>query len=1564
MAKLSNTQVYGHLGVANTITCQNLYIDRLGSALTNGLNIGDISSDSFVSIATSGLSISLDNAGASYVSSFFNRSGNVQYSMFGAGTNSDGYSGHVAIGTEGSAVGDRYGIIRYSDANQTSGQLIIENTSTVTSPYTAATKIIVGTNTAITITEEKTIICGGTEGISYNLASVADPIFEVASDGTMSFNKIVTFQDTTVAQGPLAIGFATGATPSTSRLYFNDGNKFMQYDPDAEDGAGALQYTDSIAMLFTPTTQAEVTMSTDGFLGPQIGWVPAWFDDFNNDHLSEYTLSGSYDTGYPNVSTERGTLRIQQADFEWPVGYTGYSGNALYFPLKLQSEFLHGNKHRYFVMRYLNRTVSGDEPFKTGYIAWKKNTDAGWSATNRYSFELVTAATKSWYWLWLDMYDAGSAWSGGTSSSYVTDLMIHLDDPVSGAGGNTANISVDYWGFGHRGFESRFNSSDVYFWSDAAIEGSLAVTGDTTMDMLTADTMFVGHIDFDTTHVPEGPTEGRLEWNDDDGTLNLGMPGGDVTLQLGQELIVRVRNSSGVDILNGQVVKNVGSSGNRPTIELASANSAETPTQYGMATENILDGNNGYVCLLGSVRGIDTSAWAEGTSLYLSDDPLSAGTLVSGTPSAPNHRAWIGVVTNSHASEGSVYIKPEVPMNIHNLSDVNGTTPDSTNKYLVWQDGSGYWDSDVIYHTGLTGLQGGTTDEYYHLDLNDYMNLTGYSYASEEPTGFINTNNDSVLTWYSATNTLEITPTGSTFDVMVDGVLFQKTGDTIVISGDYGLHHVVYSGNGEILDIGTGATVHDFIVKNAFVSYVYFDADSNTAVGVGDERHGALMDAGTHAYLHQVFGSRYISGFAPYGLTADGSGNDDQDAVIGVESGVFFDEDVTHNQSGAATGATIPIIYISGSSVLWRYNDPRIHPILTGGTGRMVYNELNGGNWQLTEISNNAFGLTHIFATNEIRYPIVSIVGQAEYNTISNARLGAVNEISSLVTEGLPYAEFTPIGTFIYQTSNSYGNQSKSRLRTTDEGDEYIDWRTAEISPSAAAGDHGSLGGLGDDDHVQYHTDERAEIQLTGTVHDTFTASTLFADSALYVNAGNTSAFSNAFFHNGTTQIGASLSFDQASSQFNISHATNFGGGYLATDGNGAGFNLYLNTNAASTTTIWFGNSDGSYNTHSLTYDTTENFFEFSHPLNVNGLVSGTAGYFPTLRSSTSLTTGTLSASSFATIDGNITAKGNISCYGNLVLNSDNTASDTRLDFDGTASARLKYDYDEFYFNFSKELRNDQDFVVGTNSFTGISSSFTAHTADTTIHFTEGSIDHGSIGGLADDDHTQYHNDTRAEDWLTGNTHDVVTADTIVVNTGITYPNGVWRTEKLDIGGNIGGTWNWTQAVSVAAGNNYHYAYMQCALTTSAATPAATAYLQSWWHVPENWISGTPITFDYYWGVSSWAGGTTAYVDIYMTASTHTFNPVGDESNYLGREYSTTRSQQITVTGMSCYSQTFKKDTGIVLTSDGTMGSGVLSPGDQVVLKWWPQQSTYASPGATFSTYKMMYIVMHYLSSE
>lgn len=52
--------------------------------------------------------------------------------------------------------------------------------------------------------------------------------------------------------------------------------------------------------------------------------------------------------------------------------------------------------------------------------------------------------------------------------------------------------------------------------------------------------------------------------------------------------------------------------------------------------------------------------------------------------------------------------------------------------------------------------------------------------------------------------------------------------------------------------------------------------------------------------------------------------------------------------------------------------------------------------------------------------------------------------------------------------------------------------------------------------------------------------------------------------------------------------------------------------------------------------------------------------------------------------------------------------------------------------------RLETDISDNTTEITSVSSSFVNHKDDSTIHFTEASIDHGAISGLGGDDHTQY----------------------------------------------------------------------------------------------------------------------------------------------------------------------------------------------------------------------------------
>jgi len=141
-----------------------------------------------------------------------------------------------------------------------------------------------------------------------------------------------------------------------------------------------------------------------------------------------------------------------------------------------------------------------------------------------------------------------------------------------------------------------------------------------------------------------------------------------------------------------------------------------------------------------------------------------------------------------------------------------------------------------------------------------------------------------------------------------------------------------------------------------------------------------------------------------------------------------------------------------------------------GAGTRLSWNEWDTGisEWKLSEVLNGRYVLYHIFVTTGYDDALFSIMGQQTYINITAARAGAAEEISSLLLGTLPTPEIRPIGTVIYQTGNTYGNIVNAKIVLTDEGENYVDWRTNELPRGSAPTDHGNLTGLGDDDHVQY----------------------------------------------------------------------------------------------------------------------------------------------------------------------------------------------------------------------------------------------------------------------------------------------------------------------------------------------------------------------------------------------------------------------------------------------------------------------------------------------------------------
>jgi hypothetical protein len=109
-------------------------------------------------------------------------------------------------------------------------------------------------------------------------------------------------------------------------------------------------------------------------------------------------------------------------------------------------------------------------------------------------------------------------------------------------------------------------TSTGFLWKDR--KGLYRYNTDTTWTRLSNQTLTTELIDFDLTATVSGQ-EGRLCWNATDGTLNLGMPGGNVNLQVGQEQLIRVTNDEAVQIDNGQVVYISGATGANPKAKLA-----------------------------------------------------------------------------------------------------------------------------------------------------------------------------------------------------------------------------------------------------------------------------------------------------------------------------------------------------------------------------------------------------------------------------------------------------------------------------------------------------------------------------------------------------------------------------------------------------------------------------------------------------------------------------------------------------------------------------------------------------------------------------------------------------------------------------------------------------------------------------------------------------------------------------------------------------------------------------------------------------------------------------------
>lgn len=222
--------------------------------------------------------------------------------------------------------------------------------------------------------------------------------------------------------------------------------------------------------------------------------------------------------------------------------------------------------------------------------------------------------------------------------------------------------------------------------------GTLTDTG--TLDTANA---ILDYLQIDTAATPPTLIAGTLGWDSGNGTAELGLAGGNVTLKIGEQQYTRVYNDTASTMTLGQVVYINGAQGNRVSVRLARADAESTSKDtIGLVAESIAAGAEGWVINAGSLYKLNTNTLVAGDIVYLS--PTTAGAYTTTKPVAPDHSVILGFVQRVSTTVGSIYIKVDNGYELDELHNVSIASP--INGDLLQYQTSGLWQNSNLLDGG------------------------------------------------------------------------------------------------------------------------------------------------------------------------------------------------------------------------------------------------------------------------------------------------------------------------------------------------------------------------------------------------------------------------------------------------------------------------------------------------------------------------------------------------------------------------------------------------------------------------------------------------------------------------------------------------------------------------------------------------------------------------------------------------------------------------------------------------------------------------------------------------
>ena len=323
-----------------------------------------------------------------------------------------------------------------------------------------------------------------------------------------------------------------------------------------------------------------------------------------------------------------------------------------------------------------------------------------------------------------------------------------------------------------------------------------------------------------------------------------------------------------------------------------------------------------------------------------------------------------------------------------------------------------------------------------------------YSRHTIEPTG-IGTKTDVVVSFVAGTRTVTVAPAATNYTYWLNGYpTVVSSSQNIVIPNLAGLHFIYFDDLSGVLT--QSQTPWDLLTTTP-VTAVFWDAVNAKGV-VLEERHGTVMDAATHTYLHTNEGTRVVSGFGASGYVLQSSASD-ADITPDIASGVLADEDLQTTTAALVAGAGVyRVWYRSGVGGAWTWDATSLP--FTVGTTYIQYNLDTAGTWSKAEATNGQYVNIFVFGVPTITtgFDIAFIPGQTVHASLAAAQ---ASQLSNQAFGSLPFTEMAALYKITFRTSAAYATTGKVRI------EEII--RIVGTSATIAAGspnNHASLSGL------------------------------------------------------------------------------------------------------------------------------------------------------------------------------------------------------------------------------------------------------------------------------------------------------------------------------------------------------------------------------------------------------------------------------------------------------------------------------------------------------------------------